>query len=360
MSSNIAELLRELARQAMAAPVPRPEMSSRDDWRKTHLFKTIKGDATLQLLPSESYFLARPEWSPFEADGTRLKTDTKTLAARLETLKHDNFLVKNARGEVIATTEDLTQSMRLNIDRPNTDIVLDNKGVYFGDGITVENLRTGTISKDGYIPLPADRREYQLDISGHSAGLALHVAHSDPGTSLAVHIVSDGPARVEFAEKAAGVTVQLKQSKPAELAELHHQVLLHSSLGKHVRVEDSTTQGHLRTVTFEGPASGNPARLAVLTPRLRAADDSKTHSVDFIARDQVRFSTTTTENKASFSIGTTPRSSEKDFARELEQNADRVRQEADKLREDYRAKDAKIAPMPRVVPPDRKEAGKPR
>jgi hypothetical protein len=77
----------QLAMQAVAAPLPKPDFGARNDWRRSHAFKTAKRD----LLPSEAHFLAKPEWSPFETDGTTLKTDMKDLVKKLKDERGDRM-----------------------------------------------------------------------------------------------------------------------------------------------------------------------------------------------------------------------------------------------------------------------------
>lgn len=354
MYSAITPLVMQAANLAVAAPAPfLIDRTTPDDWRREHQFPTVDLlNNKLNLLPGESYFLSRPQWSPYEKDGKTLKKDMTELKKLLATGTYDDYIVRDKRGNVIATTEDFTNKMVLNLDRPGMGIRLDTKGIYFGSEATVENIRTGAIDKTGFMPYRSGD-EFTVDINAHSKGYGLLVTHDDPRHTLKVNVLKGGPGKVEFDEKASGVAVTITQDKPSELKEIHHRIQIPSKLAKSVNVEDEGGREvgkHTRTVTFGWKPTGNERqpKLAIANTSFRNVDDSATHSVDFYVRDQVDQSLTVTPNKTSYIFSDKPALTQRDFGIRLEEAGEKVGKEADSIRKEQAETGKKLPVLPRM------------
>ena len=343
-----------------AAPVPEQDPGTREDWRQEHKFLLDKYEQKWNLLPSEAYFLGS-KTSPFEADGKTELRDKAALREELVSRSYNNYIIRNKGGEIIATAEDYKLGMNVNLDRPNIGISISNEGLVFGNGCTVENLRTGVVTTDGIMPYDSSRDKYRLNINAHSAGYLLDIAHANPAHDLTVEVLKGGPGNIQFAENAAGVNVILNQDKSEELKETHHQIALSSSQAKTVAVKDwdeatlESPNSHNRQLTFASAAGDTkiPASLTIVTNDFSSNPDKKAnHTVDFHVVDQVRYAETVTPNKLSYIIGEQPELGADEFARKLHEAAKKVSLETARLRKDYGIADAVEAPPKTpVVPP---------
>ncbi len=356
MYSALTQLALDSLPFTLGAPVPK-DNATRDTWREQHKFeKKLPNEEPRTLLPGEAYFLTST-WSPFNKVGTGELQDKATLAKNLMAGNYNDYIVRDSKNRIIATTEDFKNRMVLNLDKPHSGFRLGEKGIEFGEGVTVENLRTGEVTKNGLIPYPPGA-DFKIDLNAHSAGYGIDVAHTDRSHRVRLDVVSGGPANLSFREKAAGAHITIKNDKPEELKEAHHRIELPPSVARQVDVCDCECDEKFeRGFLFGKPAdaTGIPAGVTVETRTFRGYDDSATHSVDFVVVDTVRFQDVTSA-KTSYTIGTKPSSSSEDFSKALAEQAAATAKKADILRQQY---DEKIeAPKLPAIPMQRQGNGR--